>query len=223
MARPRPIVSPTVVIARLSRRTRRQHVGGRRADRHAHAELAGAARDQVAAHAVQADHRDEGAGESKRQEHLRGGAEDPTLARCPRAARGSSSRKSPAGWHPRLAIVRERSSRWHRPSAARPRARRRTCASIGCPGWHGRYALRACSRTDRAAPSGATPTMSIGFESAVAGIGAELQQLADRILIREQTFGERLVDDHRRRAARAGFFRRREFTARSIRKPSVRK
>jgi hypothetical protein len=33
-------------------------------------------RDQVAAHAIQANHRDEGAGETKRQEHLRDGAED---------------------------------------------------------------------------------------------------------------------------------------------------
>src|SRR5262245_36700068 len=56
-----------------------QHVGGRRADRHPHAELADAARDQVTAHAIQANHCNEGARKTKRHEHPCGGAEDPHL------------------------------------------------------------------------------------------------------------------------------------------------
>ena len=55
--------------------------------------------------------------------------------------------------------------------------------------------------------------MTMGFESAVAGIRAVLQPLAARVLVREQTFGERDVDDHRRRTAHRRFFGRRELTA----------
>ena len=44
-----------------------------------------------------------------------------------------------------------------------------------------RFANRSCCSV------GATPTISIGFESARAGVGAVLQQLSDRILVGEQT------------------------------------
>ena len=49
----------------------------------------------------------------------------------------------------------------------------------------GRFSNRSCFTP------GATPTISIGFESARAGVGAELHQLADRILVGEQAIGQR--------------------------------
>ena len=54
--------------------------------------------------------------------------------------------------------------------------------------------------------AGATPTITIGLRVRAMRVGAELQQLSDRILAGKQACRQRGVDDHRRRAADAHFF-----------------